>query len=204
MSADSWRLRAGVEASRRIPLGQEGWLEPFLEAAARQDGGDALAGSGMELAGGMRYGAPGVAVEVRGRWLALHAEEGAEEKGVSLTARAGPGVDGQGWFFAFHPQWGSTTGGADALWGEALPSLSIAGSSGGGVDAEVGYGYGLAHGGLLTPFAQAGLSATDGRHLTLGTRFASNGALEWEVTGERREGGATAELLLRLYGQHRF
>ena len=35
-------------------------FEPFLEAAVRQDGGDGLEGSGVELAGGLRYHAPGV------------------------------------------------------------------------------------------------------------------------------------------------
>ena len=63
LQADSWRLRAGLEASGRFLLAGAGWLEPFLEGAVRQDGGDGLVGSGVELAGGLRYGAPEVAVE---------------------------------------------------------------------------------------------------------------------------------------------
>ena len=54
---------------------------PFLELAARQDGGDGVTGTGLELAGGMRFAAPRVDVELRGRWLAAHIQEGTEERG---------------------------------------------------------------------------------------------------------------------------
>lgn len=49
LSADSWRLRAGVEASRRFALGEDGALTPFAEAAGRRDSGDGLTGAGLEL-----------------------------------------------------------------------------------------------------------------------------------------------------------
>ncbi|OOV35263.1 hypothetical protein BV61_01160 [Candidatus Synechococcus spongiarum LMB bulk15M] len=209
LSADSWRLRTGLEASRRFSLEGEAFLEPFLEAAARQDGGDGLEGSGVELAGGLRYGAPNVAVELRGRWLAAHSEEGAEEQGVSLTARYGPGADGQGLFFALSPRWGAATGGAQALWGEELPVLSTADAgNSGAVDAQVGYGFALPQGGVLTPFAEVGLAGADSRRLRLGTRYAAAVTgldIAVELAGERRESGdAAAEHALQLDVDLRF
>ena len=209
LSADSWRLRTGLEASRRFAMEGEAFLEPFLEAAARQDGGDGLEGSGVELAGGLRYSAPNVAVELRGRWLAAHSEEGAEEQGISLTARYGPGADGQGLFFALSPRWGAATGGAQALWGEDLPVLSTASAgNSGAVDAQVGYGFVLPQGGALTPFAEVGLAGADSRRLRLGTRYAAAvTGLEMavELAGERRESGdAAAEHALQLDVDLRF
>ena len=209
LSADSWRLRTGLEASRRFSLEGEAFLEPFLEAAARQDGGDGLEGSGVELAGGLRYSAPGVAVELRGRWLAAHSEEGAEEQGVSLTARYGPGADSQGLFFALSPRWGAATGGAQALWGEDLPVLSTASAEdSGAVDAQVGYGFVLPQGGVLTPFAEVGMAGADSRRLRLGTRYAAAVTgldMEVELAGERRESGdAAAEHALQLDVDLRF
>ena len=94
VSADSWRLRAGLEASRRFELDDGVALEPFAEAAGRRDGGDGVTGTGLEVAGGVRYTAPRLQVEARGRWLAAHSEEGARERGVSVTARVGPGAAG--------------------------------------------------------------------------------------------------------------
>ena len=209
LSADSWRLRTGLEASRRFALEGEAFLEPFLEAAARQDGGDGLEGSGVELAGGLRYSAPSVAVELRGRWLAAHSEEGAEEQGVSLTARYGPGADGQGLFFALSPRWGAATGGAQALWGEDLPVLSTADAgNSGAVDAQVGYGFALPQGGVLTPFAELGMAGSDSRRLRLGTRYAAAVTgldMAVELAGERRESGdAVAEHALQLDVDLRF
>ncbi len=191
LSAEGWRLRAGIEARRRFALAG-GWsVEPFLEAAVRRDGGDGLEGSGFELAGGVRYAATGVAVEMRGRWLAAHSEDGAEEKGVSLTARVGPGAgDGRGLWFALAPRWGAATGGADALWAEEMPTPSAAGQE--ALDARVGYGFWLPEaGGVLTPFAEADLAGGESRRLRLGTRFeVPGGDLRVELAGERRESAA--------------
>ena len=198
LSADSWRLRAGLEASRHFALADESSLELFLEAAVRQDGGDGLEGSGVELAGGLRYRAPDLSVETRGRWLAAHSEDGAEEKGVSVTVRAGPGADGRGLFLALSPRWGAGTGGARALWGEELPTP--ASGNGGAVDAQIGYGVFLPQVGLLTPFAEAGLAGGESRRLRLGTRFeALHAAFGMELAGERRAGApAGPEHALRL------
>ena len=45
--------------------------------------------------------------------------------------------------------------------------------------------------GLLTPFAETGLSGGGARRLRLGTRFeAAHMALGVELAGERRDGGA--------------
>ena len=205
LSADSWRVRAGMEASRRFALSGEQGLEPFLEAAVRRDGGDGLAGSGVELAGGLRYVAPGVFIEARGRWLAAHSEDGAQEKGVSVAARAGPGAHGRGLFLALAPRWGAATGAARALWDEALPSPA-ASDGGGAVDAQVGYGLALAEAGLLTPFAEAGLAGGESRRVRLGTRFeALRAPMHLELAGERSESGAAgAEHALRLDLRLRF
>ncbi len=199
LSADSWRLRAGMEASRHFELERDAAFEPFLEAAFRQDGGDGLDGSGVELAGGLRYVAPRMFIEARGRWLATHSDEGAQEQSVSLTARAGPGVDGRGLFIALNPRWGAATGGAKTLWNEEManPQGPVNKST---MDAQLGYGFVVPAQGVLTPFVEAGLAGDDHRRLRLGTRFeASREALRLELVGERSENEtARPEHALRL------
>ena len=192
LTADSWRLRAGVEASRRITLEGDAALEPFVEAAARRDGGDGLEGAGLEIAGGVRYTAPRLHIEMRGRWLASHSEEGAEERGVSVTARMGPGAQGRGLSLSLNPRWGAGTGGADALWRDELPGSAGTGSTA-VMDARIGYGFSWAPNGLnglMTPFAETSVSGEDSRRLRLGARFdASRMNLRIELAGERREDG---------------
>ena len=105
--ADAWRLRGGVEASRLIAFDDGSTLTPFVETAARRDGGDGVTGTGIEVAGGVRVAAERFQIEARGRWLAAHSEKGAEERGVSVTARAGPGAQGRGLSVALSPRWGA-------------------------------------------------------------------------------------------------
>ena len=192
LTADSWRARLGLETSRRLALNGKTAFTPFVEAAGRRDGGDGLAGTGLEVAGGLRYTAPRLYLEARGRWLAVHSEEGTRESGVSVTARVGPGAHGRGLSLALSPRWDAGAGGAEALWRDELPRP--AGTRGGeadAVNARVGWGFGLAPHGLLTPFAETRLSGEDSRRLRLGARFeASRGALGAEIAGERVESGA--------------
>ena len=199
LSADSWRLRAGLEASRAFALGHDAEFRPFMEAAVRQDGGDGLEGSGVELAGGLRYAAPNVLIEARGRWLATHSDKGAQEKGVSVTARAGPGANGRGLFLALSPRWGAPTGGAQALWGETLANPSES-TNEGTVDAQLGYAFAAPVPGVITPFIETGLAGDDHRRLRLGTRFeAAHANVRLELVGERSEREAVRpEHLLRL------
>ncbi len=192
VTATTWRLRAGLEASRRFALGGDTALAPFVEAAGRHDGGDSITGSGLEMAGGLRFMTPRLQVEARGRWLALHSEEGAEERGVSATVRMAPGAHGRGLSLSVTPRWGAGTGGAEALWRDQLPqSPGTPEGDAAALDAQIGYGLGLTPHGLLTPFAETGLAGADSRRLRLGARFdASHLDLGVEVAGERVESGA--------------
>ena len=186
VSADTRRLRLGLEASRRVELGGGAALTPFVEAAARRDGGDGLTGSGVEIAGGARYTAPRLKVEARGRWLAAHSEDDAREQGVSVTVRFGPGAEGRGFSFALTPRWGAPAGGAEALWRDEMPRLQ-AGAQETAVDARVGYGFAWDARGLVTPFAETSAGGGSSR-LRLGTRFeASRADLAMEFAGERTE-----------------
>ena len=201
VSADNWRARLGLEASRRFSLEDAAALTPFVEAVGRRDGGDGLAGNGLEVAGGVRYSAPGVEVEARGRMLVAHSEAGARERGVSVAARVGPGANGRGLSLSLSPRWGAAAGGAQALWRDEMPRPSATGARNeAAMDARIGYGLALAPEGLLTPFAETGLVGDENRRFRLGTRFdASHMDLGVELSGERRESAdANPEHALRL------
>ncbi len=162
LRADSWRGRFGLEGSRRFEKEGGRSFTPFLELAARQDGGDGLTGTGLEVAGGLRHGAPGLDIELRGRWLAAHTKGGTEERGVSLTARMLPGERGRGLSLSLTPRWGAGTGGADALWHDEMPKGGPgAGAERGALDLRVGYGYGL-FGDRFTGTPNVGLGLLDG------------------------------------------
>ena len=194
VSADSWRLRLGLEASRRFELEEAVTMTPFVEAAARRDGGDGLAGTGLEVAGGVRYSAPGVEIEARGRMLAAHSENGAREHGMSLTARVGPGAEGRGFSLSLAPRWGAPPSGAKALWRNEMPQPSATGTGNeAAMNARIGYGFAPASGRLLTPFAETGLVGNENRRLRLGTRFdAPRMGLGAELSGERRQSADAA------------
>lgn len=210
LSADAWRLRAGVEASRRFELGGGRWLGVSMEAAGRQDGGDGLVGSGTEVAGGVSYEAPGGSVEARGRWLAAHSGEDAREKGVSVAVRTGAGAGGRGPWLALEPRWGAETTSGGALWDDERPRAA---AESGALDARLGYGFDMP-GGVLTPFAEVGLAGAGGRTLGFGMRFdAPGGRVGGRGLGrapQERDGGPRArarsrpaDAVLRTLGARR-
>ena len=171
--ADVWRVRGGIEASRRLVFGDGSSLTPFVETAARRDGGDGVTGTGIELAGGVRVTAPGLQVEARGRWLAAHSERGADERGASLTVRMQPEPDGRGLSLSLSPRWGAPSGGSGTLWREELPRGAASGArEAGALDGELGYGFGL-FGDRFTGTPNVGFGASDGggRDYRLGWRL---------------------------------
>ena len=189
VSADSWRVRVGLEASREYLLDEKSTLVPFIEAVGRRDGGDGLAGTGLEMAGGARWQAPGVQVEARGWMLAAHTEDGVRERGVSVTARVAPGAHGRGLSLVLMPRWGATPGSAEALWQDQMPHVSASDTSNeSAIDARIGYGIAMSPAGVLTPFAETSIAGSASRRLRLGTRFdASMADLSVEFAGERYE-----------------
>ena len=168
-------LRAGVEAARRYEIADGRSLTPFLELAVRQDGGDGLTGTGLEVAGGLRHNGPGIDIELRGRWLAAHTQEGTEEHGVSLTVRMPPKDRDRGLSMSLSTRRGAGTGGAEALWREELPKAAPGADAHptGRLEGEVGYGF-PALGGRFTATPNAGFSREDGggRDYRIGWRLA--------------------------------
>ncbi len=127
------RVRAGVEGSLRLGAS----MEPYLETALRQDGGDAETGLGMELGGGLRWATRQLRAEVGGRTLVLHTDEGLREWELMGSIEYGtPG--GLGPSMRVRPLWGNVYGGD--LWREApLHSIGV-GSADQRVEMELGYG----------------------------------------------------------------
>ncbi len=127
------RVRAGVEGSLQMGAG----MQPYMEAALRQDGGDAETGLGMELGGGVRWSTSQLRAEVGGRTLVLHTDEGLREWGLTGSVEYGS-PDGLGPSMRVRPLWGNVYGGD--LWREApLHSMGV-GSTDQRVEMELGYG----------------------------------------------------------------
>ncbi len=127
------RIRAGAEGSLRLGRG----MEPYVEAALRQDGGDAETGMGLELGGGIRWSTSQLRAEFGGRTLLLHTSEGMREWGLMGAIEYGA-VGGLGPSMRVRPLWGNVYGGH--LWREA-PLHSIAlGNTDERIEMELGYG----------------------------------------------------------------
>ena len=88
----------------------------------RQDAGDGLTGSGVEVGGSLTHAAE------RGEW------------GAAGLVRVAPGAGGRGLSLSVEPVWGSAGSGMQALWQHGASGLAAAPGSGGRVGAELGYG----------------------------------------------------------------
>ena len=186
LTPESWRIRMGLEGSRRISRDDGTVMEPFFDLAVRRDGGDGVEGYGMEAAGGARYTAERVQLEFRGRVLLAHSGRGVRESGLSVTFQYLPESDGRGLSLSFRPHWGIAANGTRALWRDEMPQpedLSDASS----FDARIGYGFDLpSTGGMVTPFAE-NIHSSGSRTLRVGARFdAPRDNLAMELSGERR------------------
>ena len=188
LTADAWRARFGFEATRRFELAPSCELVPFVEVAGRQDSGDGLEGTGVEVAGGVRYMDGRFQLEARGRVLAMHSADGARERGVSLTAQLAPRADGGGLSLSLTPRWGASASPTEALWRHEMPHVAgHAGAQTAVLGAQAGYGFVLS-GGLLTSFTEANLAGDDSRALRMGLRYeAAETRLQTEFVVERHE-----------------
>ena len=168
LKANSWRVRAGVEAAHDgYPLSSESdWtMAPRGSVSARQDGGDGVNGSGLEVAAGVRLSAPDgrISLDASGHWLAAHSKDGIREWGASVEARLRPQTDGRGLSLSFGTGWGHQHP-ADKLAREGLfdgdeRQVDPQGLS---FTARTGYGFEMS-GGLLTPFAEVNYEGDEAR-----------------------------------------
>ena len=142
------RQRVVLEGLRVRELASGATFTPSIEAGMRRDGGDGDTGTGVEIAGGLRYADPatGLTIESRARTLLGHGGD-YEEWGVSGTIRLDPGTGGRGLAFSVEPAWGHTAGGVQRLWkSDAIGGAAPADRAGGRMAAEVGYGLAAAPG----------------------------------------------------------
>ena len=200
IDADARRVRIGLEGSRPATLAGETTITPYAQLAGRYDGGTGQSGQGLEVSGGLRLSGGRVAVNARGRFLAVHTAEGYSENGFSLVASLSPGAGGTGLSMSVAPRIGAGTGDSGMMWSDR----PLAGSSSEGRNnpraLRAVVGYGLAYpsiGMLMTPFGEMYLSGDDRRRMRLGARLAPSGAgaggASLELSGVRidRQGGAS-------------
>ena len=194
-------MRAVLDGSRTFALASGATLAPSVEVGLRHDGGDAETGTGLEFGAGLGYADPsrGLDLALRVHGLAVHAEDGYDEWGVSGQFRLAPDGSGRGLTASLTPSYGVDPGGSERLW--ALPDASRLTAAGEAVpssrlDAELGYGIGLLGGAFTgTPHVGFGLADT-ARELRMGWRLNPAGAGGFEVNldaARRDNAGDTPE-----------
>ena len=187
------RLRVGAEAS--LPMALRGIpISPFIDVAGRYDGGDGATGGGVELAGGFRYQGSAVSLEVKGRTLAMHADESYSEEGVKATLVVGP--DGRrGFRLMLSPRWGGAAEAMDIFTSRGHPFAGALGreNRGWGLGTRVSYGFDLwRRPGTIMPFGEVDLSREAYRRARLGVSYELASAIlglphRLEISGESVE-----------------
>ena len=223
------RVRLGVELSytadnapvvggvRLAGGGGGGSFTPFVEVAARFDGGDEQSGTGAEVAAGVRYQGPTVSFEAKARTLAMHEAEGYSETGASATLVVSPrGNDGRGLRLSVSPRWGGTAEATDAFFQRDYAARAAQRHNAGTAaydewraNARVEYGMGLrGRAGTVTPFAETDVGGANGKRARLGFSYetkARHGApVRVNVSGERVQDARGTEHRLLIGAEGRF
>ena len=204
LTADAAMLRLAAEASHERRLASGGTLAPSLEAALRHDGGDGETGTGIEVGAGLRWRDPATGLTAEGNVRTLLGRGDREEWGAGGFVRFDPGADGRGLSFGLAPSWGAAESGAGRLWedppgGDAPPERQAGSGAEARLEAELGWGFALPGGGLLTPHAGASVPEDGARRYGLGARLQLAPAFSLGVEAERRDapGGPERSLMLR-------
>ena len=203
------RVRVLLEGSGTLKLASGGVLKPTLEAALRYDGGDAETGAGLEVGGGLVYGAGRLKVRVDARALLAHEDADYREWGFSGSVAYTPDEQGRGLSLKLGSAWGATQSGVQALWsretarGLARQAPMDAGQQ---FNADIGYGLPGRNGHTLwTPYVGAQVAGAGNRALRLGLMLSSGrdaeAALEIRQQDDDRGGTGYA---LNLGGSLRF
>ena len=176
VEVDVSRIRAGVQGARTMVMDDGARVVLFGELAARNDSGDGNTGSGAEISAGVRYNTAGrMSFEFKGRLLANHSEDDAEESAFSISAMLRPLADGSGLSVALSSRLGEQFGMSGMMPGmdyDYVRRQRRDRADQWGFDARLGYGLsatGLP--GVLTPFATLDLSSADRRGARVGARF---------------------------------
>ena len=176
---ESSRVRAVLDGSRTFSFAGGAALTPKLELGVRHDAGDAETGTGLEVGAGLGYADPsrGLDMALKVHGLAVHAEDGYDEWGVTGQLRLVPGGNaGRGLSASLTPSYGVDPSGSERLW--ALPASS--GLEAGGnaepssrLDGEIGYGMALM-GDRFTGTPNVGFGMSDtAREYRMGWRLTS-------------------------------
>ena len=223
------RVRLGVELSytadrspvvggvRLAGAGGGAAFTPFVELAARFDGGDEQSGTGAEVAAGVRYQGPTVSFEAKARTLATHDAEGYSETGASATLVVSPrGADGRGLRLSVSPRWGAGGEATDVFFQRDYAARAAQRHTTGGTayeewrtNARVEYGMGLrGRAGTVTPFAETDVGGAQGQRARLGfsyeTKARHGQPLRFNVSGERVRDARGTEHRLLVGAEGRF
>ena len=215
VTAETTRLRLGLEGSWPVRLADGSMLTPSVEIGMRRDGGDAETGFGADIGAGLAWADPkrGLGAELHGRGLLTHESKGFRQRGLAGSFSWDPVAGDRGPRLRLTQTLGvSAHGSANAPAGHTtLAGLAAndpgLGSGAGGdelrqrrLEARFSYGFAAFDGRFTsTPEIAVGLSNA-GRDYSLGWRLARGGggpdgsALELAVEARRRESTANRRM----------
>ena len=215
VEVDVSRARAGVEGKRTFTMDDGGRFILFGQLGARNDSGDGDGGSGADVSAGVRYNTAGrFSLELMGRFLANHSEDDVEESAFSISAMLRPRADGSGLSVAVSSRLGRDFSMAGLMQGvdyDYVRRVRGDRADDWGFGTTVGYGLtGTGLPGVLTPFAEVDLRASERRGARVGARFDAGGDLVRFLTLEVSAGRTyhfyddTMAGLVELRGELRF
>ena len=196
--SDVTRLRLGLAGSYRVANEGGGHLTPKVEIGARQDGGDAETGFGVELGGGLAWSDPvnGFSLDLSGRTLITHRDDELEDRGFAASFAFDPDPATQrGLSLTLRQDWGGAArGGLDALFAtDPLSERTGSAEETSRWHTEAAYGFPV-FSGRFTGSPHVGFGFTSGaRDVTLGWRLTPAAAnanapdLSFGVEATRRE-----------------
>ena len=176
LNASVNRVRAGLEGALDLQTSY-GTVTPFADVGLRRDGGTDISGTGLEVAGGVRFAMKTFNLEAKGRTLINHSAQNYSEDGFSIRATMNPTGDGSGISFSIAPRWGNAEMTNTMFDSQSnVFQNSLAGVTGDrAIAARVGYGLLVSNDSfLVTPFVDYDQSNADRTKVLLGTTLVSS------------------------------